>query len=142
MPQAKPGDSVKVHYKGRFEDGTIFDSSLEREPLEFTIGQSMVIPGFEKAVTGMNPGDSKTVSIPAEEAYGQFNEELLIEVDNTQVPPHITPEEGMMLEVRLDNGGVAHVTVREIKEGSLVLDGNHPLAGRDLTFELELIEIF
>ncbi|SIO34418.1 FKBP-type peptidyl-prolyl cis-trans isomerase [Halodesulfovibrio marinisediminis] len=140
MAQVKNGDSVKVHYTGTLEDGSVFDSSREREPLEFTLGSGMLIPGFEKAVEGMTVGDSTKVTIPADEAYGQRNDEMIIDVAKTQVPEHITPEVGMLLQLESE-GGIMEVVITEVKDESITLDANHPLAGKDLTFEIELVEI-
>ena len=140
MAQVKDGDTVKVHYTGTLEDGTVFDSSREREPLEFTLGGGMLIPGFEKAVVDMSVGDSTTVTIPADEAYGQRNDEMVIDVAKDQVPEHITPEVGMLLQLESE-GGVMEVVITEVKDDSITLDANHPLAGKDLTFEIELVEI-
>lgn len=139
MP-AQKGDTVQVHYTGTLvEDGTQFDSSLEREPLEFTLGEGMVIAGFEKAVLGMNVGDTKTVDIPADEGYGQYNPDFAFQVDKKQLPENIDPEPGMMLEVRTDQG-LSHVIIRDVGEEEITLDGNHPLAGKDLRFELTLVK--
>ena len=140
MAQVKDGDSVKVHYTGTLEDGTVFDSSRDREPLEFTLGSGMLIPGFEKAVVGMSVGDSTKVTIPTDEAYGQRNDEMVIDVANDQVPEHIKPEIGMLLQLESE-GGVMEVVITEVKEDGITLDANHPLAGKDLTFEIELVEI-
>ena len=140
MAQVKDGDSVKVHYTGTLEDGTVFDSSREREPLEFTLGSDMLIAGFEKAVVGMGIGDATKVTIPADEAYGQRNDEMVIDVAKDQVPEHITPEIGMLLQLESE-GGVMEVVITDVKEDGITLDANHPLAGKDLTFEIELVEI-
>ncbi|MCT4534606.1 peptidylprolyl isomerase [Halodesulfovibrio sp.] len=140
MAQVKNGDSVKVHYTGTLEDGSVFDSSREREPLEFTLGSGMLIPGFEKAVEGMAVGDATKVTIPADEAYGQRNDEMVIDVAKDQVPEHITPEVGMLLQLESE-GGVMEVVITAVKEDGITLDANHPLAGKDLTFEIELVEI-
>ncbi len=141
MAKAKEGDKVKVHYSGFLEDGTIFDSSLEREPLEFTIGQGMLIPGFENAVVGMDEGETKTVQISAEEAYGPRRDELVITINREQVPPDIDPVVGQELQVKTPNGMVADVVVTDVNEETITLDANHPLAGKDLIFEIKLLEI-
>ena len=141
MATAKSNDTVKVHYTGSLTDGTVFDSSADREPFEFTIGQGMVIPGFENAIIGMNEGDAKTVSIPAEEAYGPYQDELVAVVARSQVPPELEIEIGTILQVRSPEGGINRVMVKEITEENVTLDLNHPLAGKELVFELELIEI-
>lgn len=141
MTAAKTGDTVKVHYTGTLADNTEFDSSRDGEPLEFTIGQNMVIPGFENGVVGMETGESKKVAIPAEDAYGPYNTELVAVVPRSQVPPELEISLGMVLQVRSTEGGIARALVRDISETDVTLDLNHPLAGQDLTFEIELVEI-
>jgi FKBP-type peptidyl-prolyl cis-trans isomerase 2 len=141
MAQAKNGDTVRVHYTGKLEDGTVFDSSQDSEPLEFTIGEGEVIPGFENAVVGMEPGQKKTVTIPAEEAYGFRHDELMATVDRDQFPEEVTPEVGQQYEMQRDDGETFIMTVTDITDNEVTLDANHPLAGEDLTFELELMEI-
>jgi len=141
MASAKTGDTVKVHYTGTLSDGTVFDSSRDREPLEFTIGQNMVIPGFEQGIIGMNEGDSKRISIPAVEAYGTYNENLVAAVPRSQVPPEMELSLGMILQVRSPEGALARAMVREITDAEVTLDLNHPLAGQDLVFEVELEKI-
>jgi peptidylprolyl isomerase len=138
--EAKPGDTVRIHYTGTLADGTEFDSSRDREPLSFTVGAGQVIPGFDAAVTGMSVGDRKTVTIPADQAYGPPRDEMIVEVPRGQMPPQITPRVGQRLQL----GGGAQammVVVREVRDDAVVLDGNHPLAGEDLTFALELVEV-
>ncbi len=139
--QAKEGDLVKVHYTGKLKDERVFDSSKNSEPLEVTLGSSQVIPGFEKAVVGMNVGDSKTVEIAAEEAYGPYREELVVEVDQERVPDDLTLEVGQQLVLRQAEGPPIRVTVTDMSEKTVTLDANHPLAGEDLTFEVRLMEI-
>jgi peptidylprolyl isomerase len=141
MAQAVTGDTVRVHYTGTLDDGTVFDTSSGREPLEFTIGSGQVIPGFDSAVDGMNPGDSETVKIPTEEAYGPRREEMMLEVDRAQVPAELNPQVGERLEIKQQNGQSVPATVTAITETLITLDGNHPLAGQALTFEIELVEI-
>ena len=142
MTQPKNGDTVKVHYTGKLEDGTVFDSSRERDqPLEFTLGQGMVIPGFEKAVAGMAVGDQKEVTLEVDEAYGPHNESLVVEVSKDNRPPDIQPELGAMLRVQTPDGQVLGVRIVEINDDSIKIDGNHALAGEKLIFELELVEI-
>ncbi len=141
MVQVKAGDTVRVHYSGFLDDGTVFDSSLEREPFEFTLGQGMVIPGFEDAVVGMDVGDTKTVNIPTDQAYGPYRDELLVAVERSQVPPNIEPDVGVELQIRTPEGTVTNVTITEMDENSITLDANHPLAGQDLIFEIKLVEI-
>ena len=141
MPKAKKGDKVKVHYRGILDDGTEFDSSLEREPLEFEVGSGMVIDGFDKAVEGMEVSETKTVEVPKEEAYGDHKDELVCQVERSMLPPDITPEKGLMLEVTVEDGSRVQVFIKDIEDETLTLDGNHPLAGKDLKFELTLAEI-
>ncbi len=141
MSQAKNGDSVKVHYTGTLEDGTVFDSSFEREPMEFTVGNGQLIPGFEQGVIGLAPGDSKTVKIPADQAYGPRREDLQMTVDPSRFPEHIKPELGLQLQVPQEDGHPVLVTITNITDAEVTLDANHPLAGKDLTFEIRLMEI-
>jgi len=131
---------VRVHYTGRLDDGTVFDSSRDRDPLEFTVGSGQVIAGFDEAVMGMTVGESKVVHIPVEKAYGARKEELVMIVPVEQVPPDLDPEVGMRLEVGGANGEIMRVVVTEITDSHITLDANPPLAGKDLTFTLELIE--
>lgn len=141
MVQAQRGDTVQVHYTGKLEDGTVFDTSTNRDPLQFTIGEGQIIPGFEQAVVGMNPGESKTVTIPMDQAYGPHREEMVLEVDRKQFPDHLNPEVGQQLQVRQQNGQTMIVTVVEVSETNVTLDANHPLAGEDLTFDIHLVGI-
>ena len=141
MAQAKIGDTVQVHYTGRLEDGTEFDSSRNCDPLEFTLGEGEVVPGFENAVIGMETGQKKTVTIPAEEAYGLRHEELMASVELTQFPEDAQPEIGQQYEMQRDDGETFVMTVTDISESEVTMDANHPLAGEDLTFDLELVEI-
>lgn len=141
MTQAKKGDTVQVHYTGRLDDGTVFDSSLEREPLEFEVGGGMVIEGFDAAITGMAVGETKSVRIPCGQAYGERRPELAISVQRSQIPPDITPEIGMTLSIRLEDGSTPHVHISAMDEETITLDANHPLAGQDLLFELALVKI-
>ena len=141
MAQAKAGDKVRVHYKGQLSDGTIFDSSLEREPIEFILGQDTVIPGFEDAVIGMEAGESKDVSIPPEEGFGEYSEDLVVNIEKTILPPEINPELGMQLEVSSEEETPRVFTIADIAEDSVTLDGNHPLAGKEIAFKITLLEI-
>ncbi|MHB8121782.1 MAG: FKBP-type peptidyl-prolyl cis-trans isomerase [Desulfuromonadaceae bacterium] len=169
MAKAKTGDTVKVHYTGTLEDGSVFDSSesspeqpedhscgcgsskeinngcgrgsQSAEPMEFVIGAGQLIPKFEAAVIGLEPGESVTVSIPADDAYGQRAEEMVAVIERSEIPPDIKPEPGHQMEVILEDGSPFPVLVTEVTDTSITLDGNHPLAGRDLTFAIRLVEI-
>lgn len=141
MSEAKKGDKVKVHYTGRLNDGSEFDSSKGREPLEFEIGTQQVIPGFENAVVGMKTGDTITVEIPHTEAYGPVRDEMILKVEKEKLPPEFKPEVGQQYQLPQDNGQNVIVTVTEVTDDSIELDANHPLAGKDLTFDIELVEI-
>lgn len=141
MAQVKNGDTVKVHYHGKLTDGTTFDSSDGREPLEFEVGSGAVIAGFDSGVTGMQVGEKKTINIPVDEAYGQKQEELLMEFPMDRFPADMKPEEGMQLNMNNGAGQNFPVVIKEVREDTVVLDANHPLAGEDLIFDLELVEI-
>jgi len=169
MVQAKTGDKVTVHYTGTLEDGSVFDSSegvAEQphdqecccgnkkddddrcggagdgtEPLEFVIGAGQLIPKFEAAVIGLKPGESVTISIPADEAYGQRAEEMVAVIERSEIPTDINPEPGHQMEVILEDGSPLPVLVTEVTDTTITLDGNHPLAGRDLTFSIRLVDI-
>ena len=141
MVQAKTGDTVRVHYTGKLEDGTVFDSSADRDPLEFTLGKNMVIPGFEKAVIGMSPGDSKTETVAAEQGYGPYWKEMVQAVPRNEFPKGIEPKVGQMMRIGTPDGKMFIVRIMEVTETDVTLDGNHPLAGKDLTFDIELLEI-
>ena len=134
-------DKVKVHYKGSLQDGTVFDSSEERQPLEFVIGHGTVIPGFEKGVIGMCEGDTKVISIEAEDTYGAYRDDLVGVIDRSRIPDDIDLEIGMVLQVRSPEGGVTNVTVSRITDTNVTLDLNHPLAGKELLFEVRLLEV-
>lgn len=138
---AQAGDTVKIHYTGILDDGSQFDSSQGREPLEFTLGSGQVIPGFDAGVTGMEVGESKTVRIPAAEAYGEKRDDMMLEVNREQIPAEIDVELGMGLALQGPDGRPTSVTVADISEDTVTLDANHQLAGEALTFELELVEI-
>jgi len=142
MAQAKDGDMVRVHYTGRFGDGEVFDSSHDHgQPLEFTIGQRQVIPGFERGVTGMSPSDVKTVEIPAEEAYGSYRQEMVLTIEKEHIPQDAKPETGQHIMLDLPDGRMVPATVVDISDSGVTVDCNHPLAGKDLTFDIELVEI-
>lgn len=141
MASAKTGDTVKVHYTGTLNDQSVFDSSRSREPLEFTIGTGQIIPGFEKAVIGMQPGDSTITVIPADQAYGPHQPDLIISVDRAQFGQDVEPEIGQQYQIRNPDGQVGVVTVTEVSPTEVTLDANHPLAGQELTFDIELVEI-
>ena len=141
MTTAKQGDTVHIHYSGSLEDGTVFDSSAERDPLSFTIGSGQVIPGFEEAVLGMAIDDKKNVTIPVDKAYGPRNEELVMTVPKDQVPPDLNPEVGQKLQMQGPNNTPVVVEVTEVVEEHIKLDANPPLAGKDLIFDIELVEI-
>lgn len=141
MAQAISGDTVKVHYTGKLVDGTVFDSSIDREPIQFEIGLGRLIPGFEKGVVGMQPGETKSIYIPTDEAYGQHDEDLVWEVDRNKLPDELEPEVGQQLQSVQGDGVKITVTIMDVSEASVTLDANHPLAGEDLVFDVELIEI-
>ena len=141
VSRASEGDTVQVHYAGRLEDGTVFDSSEGRDPLEFTLGAGQVIPGFEKAVVGMTEGEKTTASIPPEEAYGPRSEELVLQVQRSQFPDGVTPEVGQRFQLKTEDGNTMRVTVTETRRETVEIDANHPLAGKALTFEVELVKI-
>ena len=141
MAQVKSGDKIKVHYHGKLTNGETFDSSAGREPLEFEVGSGMVIPGFDDGVTGMTVGEKKTVNIPFGEAYGPKNPEMVIEMPKDRFPEDMQVEVGMPLMMNDQQGQQFQVTIVEIKDDAVMLDANHPLAGQDLIFDLELVEI-
>lgn len=141
MTQAKSGDTVRIHYTGTLNDGSTFDSSAGRDPLEFTLGSGQVIPGFDTGVTGMSIGEKKTINIPAENAYGEVDPDARQAVPRDQIPADIPLEIGTMLQMQAPTGQVVQVAVIEVTETEVTLDANHPLAGKDLNFELELVEI-
>ena len=141
MAQAKQGDKVLVHYTGTYDDGTVFDSSEDRGPLEVTIGTGMVIAGFDRALLDMEPGQKKTVNIPANEAYGPRAEELIAEIGRDRIPSDIPLEVGQQLQLSLADGGEAIVLIVDLTDTTVTLDANHPMAGLDLNFDLELVEI-
>ena len=141
MSKVKSDDTVRVHYTGTLSNGEVFDSSLQREPLEVQLGQGRLIPGFESGLVDMEVNEKKTISIPKEEAYGEVVKELFHVVKNEDLPENIKPEVGMGLMAKNPDGSEQPLRVAEVNEDHIVIDANHPLAGHDLTFELELIEI-
>ncbi len=141
MKQAQDGDTVRIHYTGTLNDGTQFDSSSGREPIEFTLGNHSVIPGFEEGVKGMQVGEQKSIHIPADEAYGTRNEALVEEIPRQHFPQDMELHVGMHLQAQSPNGESFNVVVTALSEETATLDGNHPLAGEALNFELELVEI-
>ncbi len=140
MERAKAGDAVRVHYAGRLEDGTVFDSSDTHGALRFTVGKGTVIPGFDEAVLGMKPGEAKTVTIPPEKGYGPRNEELLMKIDRKELPPDLDPAVGQRIEFSKGDQRF-ELTVSEVTEEAVTFDANHPLAGKTLVFDLLLLEI-
>jgi peptidylprolyl isomerase len=141
MANAKSGDTVKVHYTGKLEDGSIFDSSDGKDPLEFTLGEGNIIPGFEAAVLGMEVGDKKTEAITSDNAYGPYQDNLLQEVECAMIPDDIDLEVGKHLQVTRPDAPPLVLTIIEFDDEKVILDANHPLAGKDLIFEIELMEI-
>ncbi len=141
MVRAKNGDTVRVHYTGKLEDGTIFDTSAGRDPLEFTLGERSLIRGFELAVVGMGVGESKTVEIAQDQAYGPHREDRVFEVQRGVLPPDVEPAVGQRFEYRQKDGTPLPLTVTDVSGTTVTLDSNHPLAGKDLTFDLKLVEI-
>ncbi len=140
MAEVKLGDRVRVHYRGTLKDGTEFDSSFDGEPLEFTLGEGMVIPGFENAIVGMTEGETKTVSIPPDEGYGQYSDELIAVIQRSILPDDLEPQVGMQLEAEAEDGTVTVVAITEVTDDTVTLDANHELAGQELIFEIQLVE--
>ncbi len=141
MSQANKGDTVKVHYKAKLDDGSVVDSSEGRDPLEVTLGEGKVIKGVEEALLGMEEGQSKTAAVPADEAYGPHREEWVVTVERTKLPDDLDPQVGDQLQIKQSDGQAIPVRVTEISDETVTLDANHPLAGEDLTFELEVIKV-
>ena len=141
MAQIKQGDTVRVHYTGKLDDGTVFDSSVGGEPLEFTVGSGQLIPGFEKAVTGLAAGEKTTAQIPSDEAYGPHSAEGVIEVPRGNIPAEIELSIGQQLQMQTQDGRPVPVVVVGIEEETIKVDANHPLAGKDLSFEIEIVSI-
>jgi FKBP-type peptidyl-prolyl cis-trans isomerase 2 len=140
MSEVKNGDTVKIHYTGKLKDGSVFDSSEGREPLSFTVGGKMVVPGFENGVMGMKSGDKKTISISPEEAYGERRDDQVNVVERKELPDDMAPEVGMALQATGQDGSVIPVVITEVTEKTVTVDANHPLAGKELIFDLELVE--
>ena len=141
MNQVKENNTVKVNYTGKLSDGQVFDSSEGKEPLEFTLGQGQLIPGFEKGLIDMKLKEKKTITIDKEDAYGKINDDLIHEVNKNELPKDMTPDVGMGLVSKSPDGQETNLRVVEVKEESVVIDGNHPLAGKDLIFDLEVVDI-
>ena len=141
MAQAKTGDQVRVHYTGKLVDGQVFDSSVGGDTLQFTVGAGQLIAGFDQAVVGLQPGETKTVLIPAVDAYGPYKNELVFAVERETLPSHVTPEVGHRYQIRQQDGAAAVVVVTAVSATNVTLDGNHELAGKDLAFEIQLVEI-
>ncbi len=141
MSQAKSGDTVKIHYTGKLDDGTEFDSSAGRDPLEFQVGSGQVIPGFDKAVEGMNVGDKQSVRIEPADAYGERHEQLVQTVPKSALPDEINPAVGMALQSQSPEGQIMNLTVTEVADDSITVDANHPLAGQALNFDIELVSV-
>lgn len=141
MDQAKTGDKVKVHYTGKLDDGNVFDSSEGRDPMQFVIGAKELIPDFEEAIVGMSPGDSKTVKITSDRAFGPRRDELVTDIDSNNIPPEMELQVGQRLNATDPNGQTVTVTVVALTDSGVKVDANHPLAGEDLTFDIELVEI-
>lgn len=141
MSQVQGNETVKLHYTGKLNDGQVFDSSIEREPLEVKLGEGRLIPGFEKGLVDMKVNDKKTITIPKEEAYGEVQKELFQKIPSENLPQEIKPEVGMGLVSKNPDGSERQLRIADVKEDFIIVDANHPLAGQDLTFELELLEI-
>ena len=141
MSQAKSGDTVKIHYTGTLADGTQFDSSAGRDPLEFALGSGQVIPGFDRAVDGMAVGESKSITIAAEDAYGERHDQLVQDVPKSALPDDMQPEVGMQLQSESPDGQVIQLVITAVSDETITVDGNHPLAGHELKFDIELVAI-
>jgi len=141
MTQAKTGDTVLIHYTGTLQNGETFDSSAGRDPLEFTVGSGQIIPGLDKAIPGMSAGEKKTVEVPCAEAYGDTDPNARQAVPRDQIPPDIPLEEGLQLQMQTPTGQTVPVVVASVGETEVMLDANHPLAGKDLIFDIEMVEI-
>lgn len=140
MKKVQEGDEIRVHYTGKLEDGTVFDSSKDREPLQFKVGSGMMIKGFDEAVRGMEIGESKTAQISSDNAYGEHNDQMIVRLSKDKFPEHIKPEVGQQLSMQSQEGQPIPVVVTDIENDEVTLDANHPLAGKDLVFEIEVVE--
>jgi FKBP-type peptidyl-prolyl cis-trans isomerase 2 len=141
MAQAKDGDTVRIHYTGKLKDGQVFDSSRERGPLEVTLGGGQLIKGFESAVLGMTPGETKNIDIPAAHAYGERSDGKVLDFSRSQLPEGADPQVGQQMQLQTSDGRAVPAVVTRVSESQVTVDANHPLAGRDLKFDLELVEI-
>lgn len=141
MTTLKNGDTVKVHYTGTLDDGRVFDTSKDRDPLEFKVGEGQIIPGFEQGVVGMEVGETRDIEVAPENAYGSRREELVMEVPVGEFPDHIEPEVGMQLQIKQQDGTPFGVVITDVADEAVTLDANHPLAGQTLYFQVELVEI-
>ncbi len=141
MTAVTDGNKVKVHYTGTFDNGEVFDTSRQSQPLEFEVGSGQVIPGFDNAVKGMKIGETKTVRLPEEEAYGPYNEAMIFEADPSQFEEGLSPEVGQQFQTQMEDGSPLLLTVKAVEDGKITLDANHPMAGKTLNFELELVAI-
>lgn len=141
MSKIKDGDTVSVHYTGTLASGEVFDSSVERDPLKFTLGKGQLIPGFEQAIMGLSVGEKATTNIPSLEAYGEHNPEMVIEVPMNQLPPELDAQVGMQLQLNQPDGQAIPVQITQIEGETVTIDANHPLAGKDLNFDIEVVEI-
>lgn len=141
MAQAKAGDTVQVHYTGKLKDGTVFDSSKDRQPLEFRLGEGSVIAGFEQAVDGMETGQTVTTTVDPENGYGERREDMVLQVESNQLPEDLDPEVGQQLQLQLQNGQQVPVVVTNVENGTVTIDANHPLAGETLVFDIELVGV-
>jgi peptidylprolyl isomerase len=141
MAQAKEGDTVKVHYTVKLGDGMVIGSTTNHEPLQFTIGEDQILPGFEEAVLGMNPGESKTIEVPADQAFGPHLDEMVVAIERTRLPEDFNPKIGEQVQFRQMDNQIATVLVTDVSESTITIDANHPLAGKDLTFDIQFLEV-
>jgi peptidylprolyl isomerase len=141
MPAAQIGDTVLIHYTGKLDDGSVFDTSHQRGPLRVSLGETRLIPGFQNAVLGMQPGESKTATVPAAEAYGDRRAEMVLEVERAKLPPEVTPKVGLDLQLQTQTGQPVPAKIVDVSDKAVTIDANHPLAGHALTFDIELVDI-